>query len=1143
MKNLVLTHVIRMTKLFTYAFLIQLLTMSFLFAWNGNAQILDIEEVMISVSLENTKIEKAFSTIEKMTEFNFVHTDMELKDVPRVNTNGNDTQSVYELLSVIGRQTGLYFKQVNQNIHVRKASAQEQQLKYVSVKDALVAITISGTVTDENGEPLPGATVTVQGTSTGTVTDLEGKYSLSVEEGANLVFSYIGYETKSIILGTQSTIDVSLVEDAASMDEVVVIGYGTTKKKTLSGSVATVEGSSLVQSPVMNVSNSLSGRLSGVTVVTRSGEPGNDSATIRVRGSNTLGNNSALVVVDGIPGRSLDRIDPNSIETITVLKDASAAIYGSQAANGVILITTKRGKIGKPEIVLNFNKGFSQPTRIPEMTNASQYATALNELDQYAGNQPRYTDEEIQKFADGSDPWKYPNTDWFDAVFKDWSNQTQANINISGGSEFMRYFVSLGAKSQDAYYKNSATKYEQYDFRTNLNIDLTADKNVTIGLDIVGRLENSNFPGRGGSGRAILTSLQRGKPTMPAYWPNGLPGPDVERGENPVALATNLTGFTDNKQYVLNSNLKLNVNIPWIKGLSFTGNAAFDKGIVFNKNFQQPWYLYSWDQESYDANNIPILVRGKKGIDDPNLTEYAADNYEYLFNGLINYTNSIGSHSNISFLAGIENRLGGGNNFSAYRRYFVSTAIPILNAGGTKAMNNSGDAYENARLNYFGRVNYDYKEKYLAEFVWRVDGSYIFPEAGRYGFFPGLSLGWILSEEDFWQKSLSAVSEYTKIRGSYGITGNDRIDPYQYLSTYDFNSENYIFDISTEDRTLLETRIANPNVTWEVAKQLNVGIDVSLLKDKLFLTFDYFNYNRSNILWIRNASIPSSTGLTLPRENIGKVRNRGFDFDVTYKDKTGDFDYSISGNGGYAKNEITFWDESPGAPSYQQSTGKPMPSNPNNPNNDLYYQAIGIFSSQSDLDNYPHWPGARPGDVIFEDVNGDDVIDANDRVRNPSNNIPTLTGGLDLRLKYKGFDFSALFQGMAGAVRYLRFEASGNFGNYLLSDYEDRWTPENIDGTKPRMFDRIDQYYRSQRSTYLVHKTDFIRLKNLEFGYNLPANTISKLSIQNFRVYVSGFNILTYSPGYKDFDPEDDNQGGMNYPLQRILNLGVSIIL
>jgi TonB-linked SusC/RagA family outer membrane protein len=1001
---------------------------------------------------------------------------------------------------------------------------------------------LSGKVTSGDSV-LSAVTVTIKGTGTATQTDAKGAFSLNAPNNASLIFSSVGFVTQEVKTGNQATIDVQLQSSNEEMQQVVVIGYGTTKKQTLTGSVTSVKGADIIKSPVTNVSNSLSGRLAGVTAVTRGGEPGNDASTIRIRGSNTLGNNSALIVVDGIPGRSLDRIDPNSIESITVLKDASAAIYGSQAANGVILITTKRGKLGKPEVVVNFSKGISQPTIIPKMTNAAQYATALNELDVYAGLQPRYTTEDIQKFADGSDPWGHPNTDWFDAVLKPWSGQVQANVNLSGGSDFMRYFVSIGAKTQDANYKNSATKYNQYDFRTNLDINVTKDKNITIGFDVLGRLENSNFPGRGGSGTAILGALQRGKPIMPAYWPNGLPGPDVERGENPVALATDQTGFTDNKYYVLNSNLKLNINIPWIKGLSFTGNASIDKGIRFNKIFQKPWYLYSWDGITYDANKIPVLVRGKKGIDDPNLNEYMEDNSDYLVNGLINYKATIAGNHNISVLAGMETRKGGSENFSAYRRYFVSTALPQLNAGGSNALNNTGTASHNARLNYFGRVNYNYKEKYLTEFVWRVDGSYIFPEAGRYGFFPGISAGWRISEENFWKGGLGNISDNVKLRASYGATGNDRIDPYQYLSTYGFNNTNFIVDITNEARALLETRIPNPNVTWEVAKQMNVGIDAGFLHNKLSVTFDYFNYNRSNILWIRSASVPTSTGLTLPRENIGRVRNRGFDFDIAYRNDIGDLKYTIGLNGGYAKNKITFWDESPGAPVYQQSTGHPIPSDPNNPSNDLYYQAIGIFRDQADVDKQPHWPGARPGDVIFKDVNEDGKINANDRVRSYKNDIPRFTGGLNLSLQYKRFDLSVLFQGNAGAIRYLRFEASGNFGNYLLSDFEDRWTPQNINGSKPRMFDRIDQYFRSQRSTYLVQKTDFIRLKNVEFGYNLSSNLLNRLSIQNFRVFASGFNLLTYSPGVKDLDPEDNNQGGLNYPIQRIINFGLSITL
>jgi TonB-dependent starch-binding outer membrane protein SusC len=445
-----------------------------------------------------------------------------------------------------------------------------------------------------------------------------------------------------------------------------------------------------------------------------------------------------------------------------------------------------------------------------------------------------------------------------------------------------------------------------------------------------------------------------------------------------------------------------------------------------------------------------------------------------------------------------------------------------------------------ARLNYFGRVNYNFREKYLAEFVWRVDGSYIFPEAGRFGFFPGLSVGWRLSEENFWKNNLAAVSDF-KLRASYGKTGNDRIDEWQYLSTYNFNTLNYVFNINEESRMLQERLIPNPNVTWEVANQANVGFDAGFFQNKLTLTADFFDYHRSQMLWPRNASVPASTGMVLPRENIGKVTNRGFDFDLAYRGETGDLQYQVSLNGGYAKNKITFWDESPGAPDYQRSTGRPMPTDPNNPGNDLYYQAIGIFRDQQAVDAYPHWPNARPGDVIFEDVNKDGKIDANDRVRSEKTDIPTFQSGLGVNLNFRQFDFSVLFQGAAGAQRYLRLEPAGDFGNYLLSDFEGRWTPDNINASKPRAFNRVDEYYRSQRSTYLLHNTDYIRLKNVELGYNLPAGLNSRLGLQGLRAYLSGFNLATYSPGIEDFDPEDNSQGSSSYPVQRVVNFGLSV--
>jgi len=643
--------------------------------------------------------------------------------------------------------------------------------------------TITGKVTDpSNGQPLIGANIVRQGTTTGTVTDLDGLFSLEATEGDVLIISYTGYSTQKVTVGTNTAIDIAL-EAGQVIDEVLVVGYGTTRKATSTRSISTVDGAQILQSPATNVSNSLVGRLLGLVAITGSGEPGYDGSTIRIRGANTLNNNDALVVVDGVPGRSLERIDPYSIESITILKDASAAIYGAQAANGVILVTTKRGKIGKPKITLDVNQGFNQATRLPEMADAATYATMLNEIATYNGSPAKYTPEEIQKFSDGSDPWKYPNTDWFAETLRPTSAQAAYNATISGGSEAIRYFVSLGARTQEGNYYNSATKYNQYDFRTNL--DAKINDNISLGIDVAGRMEDRNLPVRGAG--SIFRMVMRGKPTLPAYWPDGTLGPDIEYGDNPVVISTDATGYNKDKDYVVNTNLRLNVNIPWVKGLSLSGNASLDKGLGFQKVWQTPWYLHTWDYQTYDKDGKPILERGKRGFDDARLFQRSEDQLTTTLYGLINYDFNIADAHAIKLMVGSEFRKGTGDYFDAFRRYYAATAVDQLFAGGNAEVNNGGSGYVNARLNYFGRVNYSFNDKYLAEFVWRYDGSYIFPEDKRWGFFPGVSVGWRISEESFWKDNVSFI-DYFKLRASWGQTGNDRIAEWQYLSTYAFGN-------------------------------------------------------------------------------------------------------------------------------------------------------------------------------------------------------------------------------------------------------------------------------------------------------------------------------------------------------------------
>lgn len=984
---------------------------------------------------------------------------------------------------------------------------------------------VRGKITDsQSGEPMAGVNIVVQGTSTGTISEADGSYSIQSAGNSNLVFSFIGYVTQVLPVSGRTTVDVNLVSEVLGLNEVVVVGYGTVKKATITGAISTVEGTSLQRTPAVNVSNTFAGRLPGLMVVTRSGEPGNDNAMMRIRGSNTLGDNSPLIVVDGIANRDMNRINPADIEDITVLKDASAAIYGAQAANGVILITTKRGVEGKPQITINLNQGWSTPTVLPEMADAATYAEMINEVNSYDNLPPKFSADEIQKYRDGSDPLRYPNTNWYDAAMKKFAAQNYANFELRGGSQVMKYFVSLGTNFQDGIYKNSATNYKQANFRT--NIDGRISENIQLSVDVAGRQEIRNYPTRSAS--SIFSALMRGYPIQHAYWPNGMPGPDIANGDNPVVITSSQTGYDMTKDYILESGLKLDIKIPWVKGLTFAANASFDKNIRNNKLWETPWYLYTWDGNTMDGSD-PVLQRAKRGLPSPQLTQYFRDGDRTTLNALATYDTKIGEDHNLKVLVGSERISGESMNFQAFRKYFVSNVIDQLFAGGELEKNNNGSASVNARLNYFGRMNYAFQDKYMLEFVFRYDGSYIFPADKRFGFFPGVSAGWRISEEEFWKNNVSFL-DFFKLRGSWGQTGNDRIETYQYLSSYGFASMGYAF--TQEEKVLNELRIPNPNVTWEVANQFDIGFDAALLDSKLSIQADYFSNLRTNILWRRNASVPQSTGLTLPRENIGEVVNRGFDFQVAYRNKIGQFDYNVSVNGGYQKNEIKFWDETPGVPDYQLSTGHPM-------NATLQYEAIGIFADAEAVAAYPHWQNARAGDIIFRDVNEDGKIDGLDRVRYDKTDLPTFSGGFNVDVRWKNIYASAFLQGAAGAVRDNYYEFNGESGNYLMEDTRGRWTPDNTTASKPKAWNRYFGYWREQDNTYWLQSTDYIRLKTLEVGYDVSSlRAIKEMGITNFRVFFSGYNLLTIDK-LKDFDPESVQ--GNSYPLNKVFNVGANL--
>lgn len=1041
-------------------------------------------------------------------------------------------------------------------------------------------IRVSGTVKDDKGAPAANASIMVKGTTNGTTTDANGAFSLDVPgQKSVLVISSTGFQTQELVVGNRTSLSVDLAASVNQLNEVVVVGYGTQKKVTVTGAVAQVKGTELAKSSNLNLSNSLAGRLPGITAVNGSGEPGYDGSAIRIRGTNSIGNSDALIVIDGVPNREggLQRLNPADIETISVLKDASAAIYGSRAANGVILITTKRGKTGKPQLSYNFNQGWAQATRIPKMANVLEYGQIRNEaqvfenvpVDQWevalaalksAGSYTvpntnpaqvvkaatGFFPEDIQKYKDKSDPWGHPDTDWFGDALKKWAPQQRHTLQLNGGSENVRYLASVGYNNQDAYYKNSATGYKQYDMR--LNVDAKVNKYVNVSLGVTAREEFRFFPTE--SAGSIFRMLMRGKPQEPEIWPNGLPGRDIENGQNPIVITTNQTGYDKDKRDYFQTNGKVELLIPWVEGLKVTGTAAVDKYQYNGKRWATPWYLYSWnDRSAFEADGVtPKLEKELRStFTDPRLSQNGENNLNINLSAFVNYDRTFGDHA-LTFMAGVQKETLHDEYFNAYRRYYISTAVDQIFAGGDKEKNNGGGAFDRARLSYLGRVGYNYKQKYIAEFLWRYDGSYIFPPDSRFGFFPGVSAGWRISEETFFKDNVHFMDNL-KLRGSWGQMGaepyfNGSLAEYQFLGTYGFSS--YIIDDAAA-RALYEKVVPNPNFTWEVGNSINVGIEGALLSNKLTFEFDYFTNKRTKALIAQRGSIPQSSGITslLPPVNLGEVENKGWEFKVGYTNNIGDLRYSVSVNGGYAKNKITFWDEAAGAPDYQQSTGKPYGTNGSSY---LAFQYDGVFRDQKEIDansiDYSGIGGLKlvPGDMKFKDVNGDGKINGDDQVRLDKTRDPTFTGGVNITLGYKGFDCTILMQGATGGLLFIGTE-SGDIGNYLKYSYDHRWSIENPSSVDPRLPNRNNTYYSNSsagNNTYWLRKSDYLRVKNIEIGYNISPNILKKAGISNFRIFGGGVNLFTWDQ-MKIWDPESTNGSGQYYPQSRIINLGASV--
>ncbi len=991
----------------------------------------------------------------------------------------------------------------------------------------------TGTVKDSRGNAVGGATIVIEGTTLGVTTDSEGGFSIDAAPEDVLLVNFIGYTSQSVPVGVRSRFEIVLEESATAIDEVMVVGYGTRKKTTLTGSVVSVKGEEIASSPAIDVASSLAGRLPGLIVNARAGDPGAPDTQIFVRGRGTTGDNSALIIVDGVERGDISKINPNDIESINVLKDAEAAIYGSRAANGVILVTTKRGAKGRAVVNFSYDQGFQQPTRTPKMADSYTFASVANEMAVLRHSDPNsdpvlpYTPEDLAKFKAGKEPG-YRTTDWYRRTMHKWVPQHRTNVSVSGGSDRINYFFSVGELMQRDRFKESSGKYRQYNVRS--NIDVKIARSLTMGLNLAGTFDKRHVPYFSSTEMASHIFLYH--PYWETYWPGTNYLKPLRGDQNWVNMVSDNAGYHDLENKKFQGTLFLKWEVPWVKGLMLEASGSYDTLHEYWKTFRTPSYVYHEDGEGGYVKKLDGMGPAKAQLTDR--SEMSSQTY---FFAKVSYKRSFGDH-NLDALLGYEQTTTDGWYLEGSKTDFASPSLPVLNVGPADQTKwgLGGYSSENARQNVFARVNYDYKGKYMAQVTMRIDGSAIFPEEDRFGYFPSFSAGWRISEETF-MKSADFIDNL-KLRASWGMMGNDRVAAFQHMMTYNYGN-NYVIG-GSDVQGLQETRVPNPGITWEVSKTWNFGLEASFWNSRLWMEFDFFRSVRDHLLTTRNKSVPEYTGMTLPNENIGKVLNRGFELVIGHRNRVGEFGYSVTGNLNFARNKVLFIDEAPAAEPYQMLTGNPIGST-------LFYEAIGIFQDQADLDSYPHMGGAQPGDLKFRDVNKDGVLDSKDRILVTQTKIPEITFGLNFTFNWKNFDLSLLFQGQQNSKFYM--EGNEDFfkymddqwGNFLQWRADGRWIPgaDNTHATQPR--GGQSGVNTTDRNTHFMFSGNFLRFKNAELGYTLPSRIAEKLRMGGIRISLSANNICFLYDGLKDLGYDGEASSFWNYSICRTINVGINL--
>lgn len=1106
----------------------------------------------LNLHIQNSTIEDVINQIEEQSEFRFLYNKRVVNVEQQVSVSV-DNESITEILDNIFENADISYTISDRHIVLnRKAVFASQNTETQQTRS------ISGVVIDNYGDPVIGANVMERGTSNGTITDVNGEFSLNVSPNAVLLITYIGYINQEITVGNQTSLRITLLEDSQALDEVVVVGYGTQKKVNLTGSVSSISANDISSIPVSNISNAMAGRMPGVFSFNSSGLPG-ASSPILIRGVNTPNNTNPTYVIDGVVREKddFDSLDPNEIESFSVLKDAaSAAVYGSRAANGVIMVTTKRGADQKPMFRYTGMVGTERETRRPQIMNAYNRTQYLNNQFAYNGVDPTstnyYTPDEVDWFR----------THDYDRLEMAWQNPivTQHNLSVNGGSDKIRYFLSVGYYDQKGSFEN--VKYTKYNFRSNVDAKINENFSVAFNVDAnTNKMSTPYWPHNGTStndygisDNYVIKDLYRALMNHPRTenpYVNGRPNATIYGWNILEVIRSGGTDVSDRN--TLNAQLSAKYKIPFVKGLTASAMYSYRRYYSVRKQVGKEYPLYEHETSGTNGHIIrddAQVTRTKSRSETlgNGVRKDFNEDSRYTLNLQLNYDRTFGKHD-LGVLFLYEQFESSEQDIYAQRKKLLTNAIEELYIGDGDAANKDagGKAKEFGRLGYVGRINYAFDSKYLLEANFRYDASVRFPKGSRWGFFPSFSAGWRMGEERFIKEneSLSFVNNL-KLRASYGILGNDQVDPYQYLDLFKTETGGVFGSATTGIRPDV---YPNKSITWEKTATTNVGLDVGLWNGLLSFEFDYFHKRTYDILLKRERTVPTTFGATLPTENYAELINQGVDLLVRHDNRIGDVKYYVTGNFSFARNHYSKIDEAENAYDFELKTGRPM-----------YfisgYLSDGLARTDADLAGLPTWNTSHKwqlGDIMLRDLNGDgDVTSADQAILSKYSKHPEITYGFSFGGEWKGFDLNVFFQGVANRSIMPEYRSWKWTEQSVLDIWSDAYSNKSFAPNNPYMTDNLDGKYprvggtgssaaNNAKSSFWLLNGNYLRLKNVEIGYTFPKAWMSKAGINSLRAYVSGTNLFVIDH-VGVYDPENSsNWDAYQYPLMKSYNVGLSL--